>query len=297
MNTEDRDDRLDHEGLSDAERAAIEEQDDQGNDTKPPAADAGAPPAASPAAEADDEDQDDERTELREAARDLREAAAAMRAKEQAVEQPPAEPAPAPRDYDAEMAALEEKYENGEIENREFQRAFGEIVRARTLDEARQERQAEVAKQQQEAFARAYGEFFTGAEAEVNQRLQTKALKGGFDDIVVQLVAQGTSHMDALREARRQVFEQVGLSLPGAADEKAAKEDAVAKRASRDRPAPGLGDVPAAGALSTNVDSELDSLDVVELEKRLARMSPDKVEAYLASADGGLRDNPRGRDD
>jgi hypothetical protein len=204
------------------------------------------------------------------------------------------EPAPAPRDFNAELSALEARYDDGEIELKEFLRER-DAVREAQLDARIAAQQAAAHAQQTErSWAEAYIGFFQGADAEANARLASPALKPGFDAIAVQLVQQGKSFDEALTEARRQVFEQVGIPLPGSrsADEAIAK--AAQQRQPATRPGPGLGDMPAAASLATGAAQELDNLPIEDLEMRIARMSPTELDAYLASSEGGLRDNPRG---
>lgn len=292
-----RDDRLDHDDLSDAERAAIESETDTGAEAQPPAAAAPAP-AAEPARE---EPEDSATTELREAAHALTAAAEAMRQSQaQAASEPPpaAEPPPAPRDFNAELAALEAKYDDGELDMKEFLRERDVLreaqIEARMEAKLQAQQSAAQAQQLEQSWASAYGAFFSGPDAEVNARLATDALKPGFDAIAVQLIAQGKSFDEALTEARKQVFTQIGIPLPSAASAEDAIAKATSARQPAARPGPGLGDMPAAASLATGAAQELDNLGIEELENRIARMSPAELDAYLASSEGGLRDNPRG---
>lgn len=285
-----RDDRLDHDDLSDAERAAIEE----GTDTGAEPAQAPPAPAATPAPAPAEEDT--ATSELREAAHALTAAAQAMQQAQAAQQQPAAaqEPAPAPRDFEAELAALEAKYDDGEIEMKEFLRSRDAVREAQMEAKLDARRAAEHAQQLEQSWAQAYMGFFQGPEAEVNARLASGVLKTGFDAIAVELVAQGKSFNEALTEARRQVFEQVGIPLPGSKSADDAIAKATQQRQPANRPGPGLGDMPAAASLATGAAQELDNLKIEDLEMRIARMNPTELDAYLASAEGGLRDNPRG---
>lgn len=296
-----RDDRLEHDDLSDAERAAIEGTNDIGTEAATAAA-AVAPAAAAPAPAQGD---DGAASELREAANALTASAQAMQQIHAAMSQQqaqaaaePATPPPAARDFNAELAALEARYDDGELDMKEFMRER-DAVREAQLEarmEAKLQAQQSAAQAQalEQSWASAYTGFFSGADAQVNARLATDALKPGFDALAVRLIAEGKTFDQALTEARRQVFEQIGIPLPTATSGEDAVAKATAARQPAARPGPGLGDMPAAASLATGAAQELDNLPIEELEARIARMSPAEQEAYLASADGGLRDNPRG---
>ncbi len=286
-----RDERLDYDDLSDAERAAIEGNTDTGAAPAPAPAPTPEPtPTPTPA--------DDSAThELREAASALTAAAQALQqsqAQTAAQQQPAAqETAAAPRDFNAELVELETRYDDGQLDMKEFLRARDEVNRAQVAAEMAQQLSAQQQQQAHQDWASAYVGFFSGAEAEANARLATDALKPGFDALAVRLVAEGKGYHEALTEARRVVFEQVGIPLPGAVS----RDDAVAKalkdRQPGTRPGPSLGDLPTAAGMATGAAEQLDSLPIEEMEARIARMSPTELEEFLASAEGGLRDYPR----
>lgn len=287
----DRDDRLDHDDLSDAERAAIEDENDTGTAAAAQTV-AEAPPAAQtpPAPE-----QDTSANELREAAHALTAAAQAMQAQAR-----PAEPAqqqaeaPAPRNFEAELAALNVQYDDGELDVKDLIAKRDQIRDAQIEQRLMHQRVEQQQAQAQAAFASAYTEFFGGAESIINARLGTDAIKPGFDALTVQLIQQGHAYKDALVEARKQVFEQIGIPLPTSTNAQQAIADATAARAPKDRPGPTLADMPAAASLATGATAELDNLPIEQLEARIAAMNPQALEEYLASSEGGLRDNPRG---
>ena len=77
---------------------------------------------------------------------------------------------------------------------------------------------------------------------------------------------------------------------------KAAAIEAERKKrdAASGKPPTTLDRAPQAGtATPSGVDAQLDNLPISDLEDTLARMPADKLDQYLASAPGGLRDNPR----
>jgi hypothetical protein len=248
-------------------------------------------------------DRDDSVSELREAAHALTEAAQALRTQAQPAAAEPAQPAQPeakPRDFAAELEALKERYEGGGLELAEYMEQRDDIREAKIVQRFEQDRAAREQEQAQQsqaqaqaAFAGAYTEFFSGAEAAINERLASPALKPGFDAITIDLVRQGRTYTDALAQAREQVFQQIGVALPSAANKAEAIAKATAARAPEGRPSPTLADMPAAAALSTGKTAELDNLPVEELEHRIARMNDKELEEYLADAEGGLRDHPR----
>ena len=289
----DRDDRLDYEDMTAEERAVIEGSNDEGEApraTAPPTEDADPAPAAPSG--------NDEAADIREAAQAMREAAEAIKAASPKQEQAPPADDPAPpaaRDYNAELNTLRQRYEDGELEQAEYLDLRDEVRDARLRDQIRQEQVQSEQERAQERWAQAYTTF---ASDEANQRLMTGVLKPGFDQLALQNIQSGMDYEAALAAARDTIFDQLGLAKPGAKERADKVADAVAQRAPKERPGPTLRDAPAADRdRGTNPNDDWDSLPIEELEKRLATASPERIEAYLADAPGGLRDNPKYRED
>lgn len=306
--TADRDNRLDHSDLTDAERGELETGDasaaaDTGADDAAGAAasgdgaDAGA--AAAAAATSDDDDRQTVRSALETATRAADLAARALEAT--------TKPAPAadtvetvtPRDYDAELKALKAQYDAGDIDRDAYdeQRDAVRDARADFLVEQRvsQRLQQHDTQSRQATWEQTYGHFLSHAD---NQRLTGPALNAAFN-AAIQASFQANPNQsfdELLAGARKQVFDEVGIvqatPVPKPTAEQVRK--AVDQRRPQDTERPAdIGSLPRAGADTAAAGEEqLDALPIEDLEDWLAR-NPGKADAYLAGAPGGLRDHPR----
>jgi hypothetical protein len=293
------DDRLDHEDLTEAERAELEAGD---HEAQQAAADAEAARTAAQqqaGTDDDDDDQDDDRAVLiatAKAATDAANAATEALRRQQQPPQPDPEQQPAARDFAAEEAALRQKYEDGEIDRDEFYdaRLTLERERSESLVETRvaerlQQRDQQTVQQQWEG---AYAAFL---QDQANARLTGRALNAAFNTAIQEIFQQDPSitHDALLAKARDQVYNEIGVPVPSAQETREKIDKAVKGRRADEPPPMDTGRIPQAGSITPNAqDAQLDDLPADQLEDWLAR-NPSKAEEYLAGAPGGLRDHPR----
>lgn len=298
------DDRLDHEDLTEAERAELEASDQEAQQA---AADAEAAKAAAEQQQAgtDDDDDDDDRGQdddravliaTAKAATDAANAATEALRRQQQPPKPEPEPQPAARDFAAEEAALRQKYEDGEIDRDEFYdaRLTLERERSESLVETRvaerlQERDQQTVQQKWEG---AYSAFL---QDQANARLTGRALNAAFNTAIQEIFQQDPSitHDALLAKARDQVYTEIGVPVPSAQETREKIDNAVKGRRADEPPPMDTGRIPQAGSITPNAqDAQLDDLPADQLEDWLAR-NPSKAEEYLAGAPGGLRDHPR----
>lgn len=201
-----------------------------------------------------------------------------------------ANPPPPPRDFDKELGGLKDAYDNGELDIDEYVAQRDSVRDAQRDAQRAAESEAEAAAQaQQQAQQQWQVEYTEFMQSEAHAKLHGQAVKKMFDELAVAGVRDGKSYQNALIDARDQVYRELGFTLPNV-------DTAVAARATKDRPGPTLGDLPAAGGtLDSSFVERLASLDIEDLEERIAGMSTTQREQFLSAQPGGLRDNPRGR--
>ena len=208
--------------------------------------------------------------------------------------------APAPRDFEAELAAIAERFENDDdftVEDR--LKAEREIVKAQAKAEAAEEMAATLAQQQAEAakaasdaedakWAAAQAKFFAdpGNAALVDGRIKT----AGFVAAVEEAAAEGIADYEQiLIKAREKI-----TGTPAVDTDKALREAAFNRTKEANAVAPStLRDVPNTSNPGDNPGAALDNLDISTLEDALAKMSDADRDRFLAGAPGGLQDNPR----
>jgi hypothetical protein len=285
------DDRLEHEDLTVAERAELEQQEE----TQQSAPAQFQPPAA--AAEPRDDDREVLLAATQAATQAAQAATEALRRQQQPVQtEPTPDPTPAQRDFNAEFAALKESYNAGNIDRDEYfeQRLTLEQQRSEALVEQRVAERLQQREQQasQQSWEQTYAGFLGQAE---NAKLTGPALNAAFNTAIQTLYQQdpAISHSELLAKARDQVFTEIGIPVPSAAETADKIAKAVSGRRAADPPPMDTGRIPQAGALTPSAqDAQLDDLPADQLEDWLAR-NPSKAEAYLEGAPGGLRDYPR----
>lgn len=222
--------------------------------------------------------------------------------------------APAPRDYDAEIAAAEAKfskaeadYDSGELDKADFDKAKAEfraaeraIVRDQAKAEAEAaaqriaEQQAAERSKQTEAQAEAdwkaaQGRFFAdpGNAALVGDEIRQAAFTAAVG--VVYRENPGISYDDVLVKARERV-----TGVPSVDPNRATKEATFERQKQANANAPTtLREVPNSGNTDASPGAALDSLPISELEDRLMQMKPDERARFRAGSPGGLHDNPR----
>lgn len=225
-------------------------------------------------------------------------AASTTRAPETTAAQPAAE-----RDFDAERKALKAQYDKGEIDEDRY-----ESERERLLEERADARAAKTIndrlaaarqEQQQEDWSRTVNAFRRDPG---NAKLYDDPVRQSTFTAQVHVVAAENptgTYTEWLAGARDRTLAAFGLLNATDPDAEAKKAAAIeAERKKRDaasgKPPTTLDRAPQAGtATPSGVDAQLDNLPISDLEDTLARMPADKLEQYLATAPGGLRDNPR----
>lgn len=233
--------------------------------------------------------------------RALREQIAAQEAARVAAEEAAAAAnAPAPRDYDAELAALTKKYEDDDDFTLEELRA---AERAIVRDQAKAEAAAELAAltEQQQSELAAAQEAAENARWESakttffndpgNAALIADPIKAaGFNAALSMAAQEGIAdYTEMLTKAREKVTGVPAVDTAAKLREAAFNRD---KDANAVAPTT-LRDVPNTSNPGDNPGASLDNLDISTLEDKLAQMSDADRDRYLAGAPGGLQDNPR----
>lgn len=222
--------------------------------------------------------------------------------------EPPAAPAPAsvaveasaapqpqpPRDFDADIAENQRRFDRGEIEGEEYQKA----LRALTKEEAQFTARLEIwNERQQSAEQLAEREFATVSLQweKDNAEFMSNPLRAQQMQQAINVVAQktpGLSPADLFDQAAKIAFEAYGFQPKAAVppvDQAKALAEAVAKRTPAGVP-PTLASSPAASAIEappgTSAFASLDAKDISSLEDAVARMSPEQRDAYLRDAPG-----------
>jgi hypothetical protein len=272
-------------------------------DTPAAAADAGGAPAAG----AEDDDGapvtgDDIRT-LAAAATQAAQAASAATQELAASRAPapaPAAAAPTEPDWNAERTALKAKYDAGEIDEDEYEAAREDLIE-RKADYKAAARADEViskrlAQREAQDADRNWESALTAFNADAtNATFTTDPVRAAAFRAVLDTVAKENpkaSYADWLNTTRDRVATAFGVKVPTAASADDIRRAVNERKKGLPAPLPDLTRAPAAGAAATG-----DGLPTSELEDRLAAMQakdPRLVDAFLADAPGGLRDNPRG---
>jgi hypothetical protein len=209
----------------------------------------------------------------------------------------------APKDFDAEIARLEQQYQDNEIDAVELNRKTREL----TLEQTRYERQIDDwQRQQDEAKAKADDDWNSTAKAwegEHKAFMENPLRAERMQNALNLLIKSGEqmSNRQLLDRAYRYAAEDAGWKEPTKqADpkEKEKEREAVGKALKdrkQDKPGKTLGDVPAA-ALDTATNTEFEALDdlpIDELEDVVGNMKPGTLDKFLRSAEGA---NATGRE-
>lgn len=207
----------------------------------------------------------------------------------------PADPAPAAeKDFDAEAQALLSKYNDGDMDEEEYQTA----QRALNREEAKFEAQKAVWEdRQQRAQAEQSNAFNDAALAWQNEHaefilnpLHVDAVNRALEVIAAQ--KPQLTPAELIAEAGQVAMDAYGYTVPDkptAADDK----DKIARATASRRPAAdkvpaSLRNAPAAGSLDPSKSSfdQLDQLDISELEDAVARLPESKIQEFLRDAPG-----------
>jgi hypothetical protein len=285
--------------VTDAERAQINAE--ASADAQPAAAAAEADPTPAPAAPAPVND--DVRALAQAATEAARVAGAAVAELAASRAQPVAQAAAAPAepDWAAKKAELKAKYDAGEIDDDQYEAAREQLIEQkadyeveRKVDTLVSKRLAKAAEQDAETrWNNALATFQANAE---NAKFVSDPVRAAAFNATLQVIGRempNATYEQMLDAALNRTLEAFGQKR--APDGKEKIEAAIAQRAGAKPPAPpNIGALPSAGVPGGGDNfAQLDSLPIDDLENTLARMPADKVDAFLASAKGGLLDNPR----
>lgn len=279
----------------------------------PNAADTAAAASAEPEAPA--AEQPDPNSELRAEAAAARAAAeraaaaaeelrAAERAREDAQRLAEQEAANKEPDWGQQMADLKAKLDAGDLDDDQYEAERERIYEAKTdwraAKAARDATEEALSQRAQADQDKAWSDATAAFQAKPeNAALLANPIQLAAFNQAVSLEAQKgyTSFTELLDRARTTVVTAFGGKIDVPADPAKAIEAAKAARdAKAGGEAPHLHRAPNAGAATDrdNKYEHLDSLSIDDLENAVARMDPDALNDYLASAPGGLKDNPRG---
>lgn len=186
-------------------------------------------------------------------------------------------------DYDGKVAVLDKLFEDGELPLQEYNKQRDALVRAQLKSEISAEQNAQIEKQ---LWERDISDFMSE-----NKEYQTSKLRHAALDVAVKDLAADEANNDKpgrwfLREAHKLVQAEFGGQQK--VDAKGGDEKPEVKSAPR-KPdlsvvPKTLGNVPAAdkGDAAGEFD-HLDKLSDLELERALARMSPEQSARYMAA--------------
>lgn len=288
------------DNLTDAELAAQQEDGDGADDAAGAAdgADGGSDGAddASASAAGDDGQQDDAAAA----------AAADTPAEPQAAAAPVEIPIPdPPKDFAAELAKLEEQYENGDLETDAYNKAMRDLNREEARYEGRVEaikaanelRQSEFQAAQQQTWNQAAAEFEAANAEFLANPLRKKAMQEAIATVDQQTEGK-LPPAELLARAGKIAYEAYGLPMPGTESAGAGKDaqaaaakkraEALAGRKPDGKPPKTLGQAPTAAAeRGSDRFGDVDSLSHPEMEEVVAGMSADQLDKFLREADAG----------
>lgn len=206
----------------------------------------------------------------------------------------------AARDFEKELAELDQQFEDGDLTQAEYQRRQRAIIteqaRAAALEDLRREREREAAEAAkrveqaaQEQWARATERFFSdpGNAKLVEDPIRQAAFSAAVNLVFAEHNGQ-IGYDEVLVKARERI-----TGVPAVDAQKAIREAAFQRQQQAGEPPVTLRDVPGAANPDTDPGASLDNLPIDQLEDALARMNEADRQKYLAGAPGGLRDNPR----
>lgn len=201
------------------------------------------------------------------------------------------------RDFDAELSALEEKFDNGDITREAYRQQERQLLEDRALQRFRDEQDAAARESAQRAVQDAEAQrladwqaaqrtFFTDPG---NNALVYKA-DGSIDN--VKLAAFNAAVGEVAQAHPELPFDQLLVQVRARITGEAAIDPAEAvRKAEFERgknagdPPVTLRDTPNTGALDSGA-AVLDNLPIDKLEDAMARMAPEQLNAYLAGAPG-----------
>ncbi len=295
--------------LSDEERAALEEEDEStASDTPaaetpeadpaPPESEPAPDPAAAETPAADDEPaaetpaptEPQVATEPAPEPEPEPEPVAATPAAEPAPTEPPRDFETELQDYDAKEIAIAKRYDEGEISHLEAKREEialrnerDAVVSTRDQVLARESSEEAMWQHQLKIFHAEHAEY---AGTDLAGRSRHAALREAIQDLSTAQNLRTRTHAWFLEEAHKQVNQVFGAGEPGAPPT-ATKPDDVPVNPSAAKPGETppktLGGLPAAADDDPAADefSAIDSLQGIELEQALNKLTPEQADRYL----------------
>lgn len=208
-------------------------------------------------------------------------------------EQPPE--ASTEPDWDAERREIKEKYERGDLDDDQFEAAREALFERKSEWRATETAKALLEQQRKQEEDAAWDRSLNTFLTDENRKFLADVAATAVFNTYLSQVAQnspGGSYDAMLAEAMRLTRARFGA--PQATDPKAAIQNAVDQRRATSAP-PDLSRAPQAGVSSIEGDKfrSLDELDIDSLEDRISRMPDAELDEFLATAPGGLLDNPR----
>ena len=234
-------------------------------------------------------------------------AAAAEPAAPAAAPPPALPPRPeSPKDFKAELDALQKQYDDGDIDSADFQGKQRELFREEARYEARvalyDERVQTATQDAQTAWNQAAVAWEQAHADYMANPLRADAMQKAL--ALVDQQQPGLAPAKLFEAAQKIAFEaynwatQAPAAAEGGVD--AAAAIAAAIKAREGKPVPQtLASAPAAAQIETRGNAsyaELDSRDISDLEDALARMTPAQQEAFLRDAPGANSNDPSPRE-
>lgn len=173
---------------------------------------------------------------------------------------------------DEALAALDAKFEEGELSATEYRKALAEINNPVLIEQAKRAAMQEISQQNAEQlWQRQQDEFFELYPEYRDSKVKFAGLEAALQDLYGDEKNSGKSGAWFLREAKSNVDKELGI-----------RQEPVETRTRQKPDLPkSLGNVPRADQESTGDKySALDGLDGLELEAAIAKLSDSDLEAF-----------------
>lgn len=209
----------------------------------------------------------------------------------------------APKDFDAEIKALEEKYSADEMDDAEYNRQYRTLtveqarfeVSRSAIEAANAAAQKNWDTQQAGAFDQVASAWSDANKDFMSNPLRQKAMQDAINAVDTETGGK-LPPKELLERAAKIAFDaynwdpkrnQAPASPPAQPDPNAAAR-ALAERDNAPTPPKTLSDAPVAGADAIDRRSDLDNLTVPEMEAAVASMSATEREAWLREVDSTI---------
>lgn len=184
-------------------------------------------------------------------------------------------------DYENKIAALDKQFEEGEIEPAEYNKSRDSMVRAQIKAEISAEQNAQIEAQ---LWQREIADFMDD-----HKEYQTSKLRHAALDVAVKDLAANEANNDKpgrwfLREAHKLVQAEFGGQQKAEGKNEGDKQEGKPRKPDLSVVPKTLGSVPSAdkGDAAGEFD-HLEKLNDIDLERALARMSPEQNSRYMAA--------------